>query len=178
MTAPRSILLLHGFVSTSDSYFLPSLKKRYALHRVFAPDLPDPAHPDLDAWTAAIEALPVRELDLIVAHSLGGTFAWSLLSRKVISCKTLVTLGSSPGPKEHADLQGFLRYPLNFAAVREQVRTSLLVHSLDDPWVFPEYALVAMRHTKGRTLFYTDQGHFEQEELPEEVLTLLDRSLA
>lgn len=132
--------------------------------------------PHIDQWTEEIFKLPTRSFDLIVAHSLGGTFALGLLSRGIVHCKSLVMIGSSPGPKLKDSLNTFLKYPLDFPKVVSQLEKVVTVQSLDDPWTFPEYGLLNIRYTngKGYGMIYADKGHFEFPELPEEILRTLD----
>jgi hypothetical protein len=84
-------------------------------------------------------------------------------------------IGSSPGPKEHTGMNTFLKYPVDFEIIRKQAGEIVTVQSLDDPWTFPEYGLVMIRHTRSYGLVFADKGHFEMEVLPESVLFTLDR---
>ncbi len=170
------ILLLHGFASTGESYFLPSLRERYkAEHTVHAPSFPSPNEPHIDAWTSVYESLPTKSFKAVIAHSLGGSFALSLLSRGLLDCESLMMIGSSPGPKEHAGMNTFLKYPVDFDTIRTRAGEIVTVQSLDDPWTFPEYGLVMIRHTRSYGMVFADQGHFEKDHLPESVLSTLDR---
>lgn len=174
------VLLLHGFKCSSQSYFFPHLKGylEKAGHSVFAPDFPAPETPDIDAWTAIVDGLPVHRFDLVVGHSLGGCLAYSMLTRGRLAAGTLAVIGASPGPKENVHMNTFLKYPLDFAAINKRVGKTLVIHSLDDPWTYPEYALVSLRETKGLALLYADKGHFETPSLPEDVLAAFDAALA
>lgn len=173
------VLLLHGFKGTGTSRFLPSLTARYTAngHRVFSPDLPSPDQPHIDAWTETVRALPVQDFDLIVGYSLGGCLAFSMLSRSLISTRTLAVIGASPGPKDNEHMNTFLNYPLNFDVINERAKKTIVIHSLDDPWTYPEYAFVTLRHTRGTAMLYADKGHFETETLPDDLLETLDRTL-
>lgn len=174
------VLLLHGFKCTSQSYFLPFLRQHCSAmeHSVHAPDLPDPQAPDVDRWTATIEALPAKAFDLVVAHSLGGCFALSLLSRRLITAKSLMLISTSPGPKELPVMQSMLKYPLDLEVIASRTPRVVIVQSLDDPWNFPEYGIVTLRHMKGLAMFFADKGHFETPGLPGDVVAMIDRMLA
>jgi predicted alpha/beta hydrolase family esterase len=174
------LLLLHGFASSSRSYFLPWLKSRYETegHTVSAPDFPEPHAPHVDQWTQAYEQLHQTEFNAVVAHSLGGTFALSLLSRKLLACDLLIMIGSSPGPKDNPHMNTFLKYPLDFDAARSNAKEIVTVQSFDDPWTLPEYGIVNVKQSKGYGLFYADKGHFETETLPEEVTAAIDAVMA
>ncbi|TSC79198.1 MAG: Uncharacterized protein G01um101425_698 [Candidatus Peregrinibacteria bacterium Gr01-1014_25] len=174
------VLLLHGFKCTSQSYFLPFIRQHCAAAgvTVHAPDLPDPTSPDVDRWTAAVEALPVKTFDLVVAHSLGGCFALSLFSRQRITARSLMLISTSPGPKELPVMQSMLKYPLDLEVVAARMPRIVIVQSLDDPWIFPEYGIVTLRHMKGLAMFYADKGHFETPDLPGDVVAMIDRLIA
>lgn len=173
-----TILLIHGFVSTSKSYFLPSLSARYGKeHTVIAPDFPVPDQPDMDGWCAHLATVGATDVDLVIAHSLGAPFALSAIGRDKLTTKGLVMISGSPGPKEHPAMRAFLRYPLDLAAVRERVGHMLVAQSYDDPWVFPEYGAALIKHLKCPGVFFADQGHFEKDALPEILLAAIDRTL-
>lgn len=173
------VLLLHGFKCSSKSYFFPHLRTHFeaAGHTVFAPDFPTPEAPHIDAWTQVVDELPVHRFDLVVGHSLGGCLAWSMLTRGRLAAGTLAAISASPGPKEEVHMNTFLKYPLDFALINQRVEKTIVVHSLDDPWTYPEYALVSLRETKGIALLYADKGHFETDALPAEVLHAFDNAL-
>jgi|GEM_PF-3626509 len=158
----------------SQSYFFPSLKNRFATHDICALDYPNPKTPHIDEWTELFQTQNKSHFDLVIAHSLGGTFAWSLLSRGLLTCDVLVTMGSSPGPKDDPGMQTFLKYPLDYEKIRTAAKKIIVVQSMDDPWTIPEYGIVHLKHSKGTGLFYADKGHFETEELPEDVFRLLE----
>lgn len=173
----KSILLLHGFTCTSDSFFFPSLKRRYAEHSVYAPDLPSPHDPHIDLWSAGVTDLPIHRFDLVIAHSLGGTLALSLLSRDLIHTSALIMIGSSPGPKMLPSLNTFLQYPIDFPNIIKKTPNIITVQSLDDPWTFPEYGLLNIKYTKGYGLIFANKGHFETSTLPSPILHIIDSIL-
>jgi predicted alpha/beta hydrolase family esterase len=71
----RSFLILHGYLGSGPDHWQTWLAERLraAGETVAYPDLPDPEHPDLAAWRAALEtalaALPPQPT--VIAHSLG-----------------------------------------------------------------------------------------------------------
>lgn len=173
-----SMLLLHGFKSSADSYFFPSLRRKYEKnHTVAAPNFPLPDEPEIDKWTDAFTQTCTKDYDLVVAHSLGGAFACSLITRGLLTCKTLILIASSPGPKDDIHMNTFLKYPLSFPEVRKNAKHIFVVQSLDDPWTIPEYGLITLKHTEGTGIFYANKGHLEDPELPEEVVQCIDRAL-
>jgi predicted alpha/beta hydrolase family esterase len=64
------VLILHGYLGNSPEHWQTWLAGRLG-ERAIYPELPDPEHPRLDAWLAALDELRPREEHLIAAHSLG-----------------------------------------------------------------------------------------------------------
>ncbi len=66
------VLILHGYEGNSAEHWQSWLarKLRRAGQDVAYPDLPDPLHPDLDAWLAVLEAERRGPSDIVVCHSL------------------------------------------------------------------------------------------------------------
>lgn len=122
--------------------------------------------------------MPTHTFDLVVAHSLGGAFAFSLLTRGLLSCRTLVAIGSSPGPKDHPGMNTFLKYPIDFPLVRKRAERIIVVQSFDDPWTHPEYGIILLKHTNGTGLFYADKGHFDSADLPQDLLCIVDTAMS
>lgn len=174
----KKVLLLHGFNSSSKSYFFPALFQRYKdEHEIYVVDCPNPASPDIDVWTETVLDLKQKNFDLIVAHSLGGTLALSMLTRELITCRTLMTIGSSHGPKHDISMNSFLKYLISFETIRKLGTDIIVVHSFDDPWTHPEYGILLVKQSRGHGIFYADKGHFEMNILPKEVLQALDTAL-
>ncbi|PKL36392.1 hypothetical protein CVV38_00580 [Candidatus Peregrinibacteria bacterium HGW-Peregrinibacteria-1] len=172
----KKILGIHGFMGNEKVYFFPWIKSRYQNHaEIHIPSFPNPKTPHIHEWTETIKELPENDFDLIIAHSLGGTFALSLIMRDIIKTKHLITIGSSPGPKETSDMSTFLNYPLEFPKIMPKIESYTIVHSFDDPYTYPEYAITSLKHSKGTGIFYADQGHFETLQLPKEVTTIIDQ---
>jgi predicted alpha/beta hydrolase family esterase len=66
------VLILHGYLGNTPDHWQTWLadRLRAAGHDVAYPELPDPDHPRLDAWLAALAPLR-RPGDVVVCHSLG-----------------------------------------------------------------------------------------------------------
>lgn len=107
----KSALLLHGFHSSSESYFFPNLKEvlREEGYEIIAPDMPNPTVPIIQEWISCItESLKSKNhINLVIAHSLGGTLALNLLSQELMSVDNLFLIGSSFGPEREVYLNNF-----------------------------------------------------------------------
>ncbi len=173
-----SLLLLHGYNSSSKSYFFPFLQERYKNScDVFLPDLPGPTTPDVDVWTKAVLDCKQTHFTTVIAHSLGGALALSLLSRGLITADHLLLLCTSPAPKEMRVMNTVLKYPLEYEDIKKAVPDVLIAHSFDDPWTHPEYGMILIKELKARGIFFADKGHFETKDLPDDLLSYTDRWL-
>jgi predicted alpha/beta hydrolase family esterase len=63
------VLILHGWQGNSPQHWQTWLAER--IRGVIYPELPDPHHPELEAWLGALERLRPAEEHLVVCHSLG-----------------------------------------------------------------------------------------------------------
>lgn len=172
------VLLLHGFMGDSKGCFLPFLKERYERdHEVIAPDLPDPHTPNVAVWIDTVTKLVgEREVSLCVCHSLGGTLAMNMISQDVLRVKTLATLGSSHGPKDDDLMDPFLVPPIKMESLKK-LHKFYAIASYDDPATMAEYSALLVKQAGAVGVFYSEEGHFLEETVPEDILTLLDNSL-
>lgn len=175
----KRALLLHGFHSTSASYFLPHTFAALEVkgYEVIAKSLPSPDEPSLQCWTDALlpELIAVdHAVDLVVAHSLGGCFALQLLSQKLLRTQCLVLIGASFGPKNSDPLNSFVIPPFDLERIKVQAPRIYSVFSYDDPWTLPEYGALLIKQLRATGLVYSDQGHFEVDELPCDLLKLIE----
>lgn len=73
---PPKVLLIHGFTGNGNGAWFPWLKAELESrgYEVFAPDMPNASHPELEEWLSALD--PYMEKlgpnDIIIGHSLGG----------------------------------------------------------------------------------------------------------
>lgn len=172
----KKALLLHGFMSNEESFFLPDTKNKLEAlnYEVFSKSYPSPNNPNIEQWTSSYLELNQKEYDLVIAHSLGGTFALNLITRDQLQTKKLVMLGSSIGPKNNAGMNTFLTPPLELEKVKANVAQIIIMQSFDDPWTLPVYGQVALQSLNAIGLFYSDKGHFETTTLPNEIWKLIN----
>src|SRR5210317_1614879 len=106
----KKALLLHGFMSDENSFFLPNTKTELEAlnYEVYLKSYPNPQNPNIEEWVNSFLEFNLKEFDLVIAHSLGGTFALNLITRELLKAKILIMLGSSVGPKNNAGMNTFL----------------------------------------------------------------------
>ena len=173
----QSALLLHGFASTAQSYFLPSLATtlKESGYQVFCPSLPNSSEPECDRWIKQTHDLLGQEtnIDLIVAHSLGGCLAMQLLSQQLITVNKLFMIASSFGPKSVGAMNTFLTPHFDLKAIQEQTKQIWAISSYDDPWTDHEYSALFVKQLNAIGIFMNGWGHFEVDELPDPIMKIL-----
>jgi predicted alpha/beta hydrolase family esterase len=171
----KKALLLHGFMSDENSFFLPNTKTELEAlkYEVYLKSYPNPQNPNIEEWVNSFLEFNLKEFDLVIAHSLGGTFALNLITRELLKAKILIMLGSSVGPKNNAGMNTFLTPPLELEKVKASVPKIIIAQSFDDPWTLPAYGKVAVQSLNAIGLFYANKGHFETKSLPEEIWKLI-----
>jgi predicted alpha/beta hydrolase family esterase len=133
--------------------------------------------PNLSSWVDATQEWCSRgSVDLAVCHSLGGTLAMSLVTQDLIDLKALFVIGSSFGPKDQAELNTFLVPAIDPTKIRK-IKRLFAVSSFDDPWTHHEYSSLFVKQCGAVGLFYANEGHFERETLPDEVMAMISFSL-
>ena len=170
-------MLLHGFLSSNQSYFLPKLHSDLKMlgHTVLSPSLSNPSQPILENWIMEIMDLVEGQtkLDCIVAHSLGGLLALQLLSQNKIETKKLILISSSFGPKSLSVMNNFLSPPIDIDTIKNRAKKIYTVFSFDDPWTESEYGILQVKQLQSIGITYPNQGHFENDDLPEEVRNII-----
>lgn len=114
---------------------------------------------------------------LTIAPSLGGTLAMNMICQKRLRTKNLITIGSSHGSKEESLMNNFLIPPIEVSFLKATLDNFWAVCSYDDPGTHHEYSSLLVKQAGAVGLFYSDQGHFEADRLPQEVLLLIEHSL-
>jgi len=170
-------VLFHGFSSSNDSYFLPTISNDLKTlgHTVLSPSLSRSEEPILDNWIMeSMDSIGNRKnLDCIVAHSLGGLLALQLLSQNKIKSNKLVLIGSSFGPKTLPEMNNFLYPPINIEKIKNNAENIYSVFSFDDPWTEPEYGILQVKQLNATGITYSNKGHFEDKDLPDEVRNII-----
>ncbi|MFA6064286.1 MAG: alpha/beta hydrolase [archaeon] len=91
-------VFFHAYKDNSKSVFWPWLTKELLLKNkkvVFAPDLPNPAEPNIGKWVEfVLKNCEFNENTVLVAHSLGGVLALKLLPVIKVKIKKLILVAT------------------------------------------------------------------------------------
>lgn len=171
----KSILLLHGYDANGSSHFLPDLKEELLVYgNVYTPSLPDSKFPKVDNWKKTILKITKRKkFDLAVGHSLGGVILMRMIAEEEIQVKNLITIASSPGWKDIAQLNDFITPPIPFDKLHKRLTKFIVVHSFDDPYCAFEYGMILVKQAGAAGLFYNGFGHFLVKKLPSELINIM-----
>jgi serine hydrolase len=131
-------LILHGWQGSGPDHWQTWLADRLRErgHEVSYPELPDPDEPSLDGWLAAFDEHLSRPEGLVVlCHSLA-CIVWLHRARTVESAPVERALLVAPpsGIVDTMGLPGFFPLQAAPADVGRAARSTLLVHSDDDPY--------------------------------------------
>ena len=134
-----TFLILHGIGGYAGIHWEGWLSRKLASsgHTVLMPNLPNPSHPDREAWLEAAKH-SLSEVDhdklVIIAHSLGVTTALDYIEQNPVL--GLVSV-SGFANDYNAELNSyFLREKtIDFALVRPNIKTAIVFYGDNDPYV-------------------------------------------
>lgn len=189
----QRVLMLHGFSSTPEGGWYPSVKRALeeAGFEVMVPLLPCTNSPSVDEWMDLLKPYmeQLGEEDMIVGHSIGGRAALELLERTQCRIGRLILVAPALGmypearykervqkePERKADfefLRDFIQKPVAWERIEPLVQSSVVMWSSDDQ------VIAEPSHTLFPVGWYIDRlsgrGHFSAEEQPE----IFDRILS
>jgi predicted alpha/beta hydrolase family esterase len=165
------VILIHGYKSSPAGNFFPWLERelRSRGFDVVVPALPDPEHPDRDAWTSALvdACAPLTENDIILGHSLGGAAVLCMLE----ACEARSTprgaiLVATPWMIKDERFRAFFMSELDFEVLMWRASKFVVIHAEND-------VIVPIEHAKRyagalhASLVTSPRGeHFQGEEYP------------
>jgi predicted alpha/beta hydrolase family esterase len=179
MTKNKTVLILHGYLSSAQDFFIPKLASELSKDaNIVCPELPDANNPKRSDWVATVlKALNGLVPDMIIGHSLGGTLALILLEEELLTTKALFTLGSSHCPKDEEVLNSMLVPPISVMKLSKLPTNYFVVQSYDDPYTHPECAALLIKQIGAMGLFFHNQGHFLEKDLPNKLVEIMRREL-
>ena len=179
MIKDKTVLILHGYLSSNQDFFLPNLVSELSKDaQVICPALPDPNNPKRADWVAAaLDTLNGAVPDMIIGHSLGGTLALILLEDGLVTTKSLFTLGSSHCPKDEEVLNSMLVPPISVSKLAKLPTNYFIVQSYDDPYTHHECASLMLKQIGGIGIFFHKQGHFLEKNLPSKLIAMMRSEL-
>ncbi|MBI4135805.1 leucine--tRNA ligase [Candidatus Uhrbacteria bacterium] len=179
--AKEDVFIFHGWEDSSQSGFIPALKKNLEAkgYNVVALDLPNTAEPNFDKWykfaKQQIEAHKTGAPLNFIGHSMGGHLAAKLTELYMVQRLVLVApVGHAPS-KEYfeqfknslsaEELRIFKEYQnhtLDVRSVKEHAKYVDILFGLKDTWITDEIRsqYEAFFLGKGHITKISDAGHF------------------
>jgi len=136
-------LIFHGTLGTPQSNWFGWLQEELMIDgwQVAVPALPTPDNQSLENWTSTLQnqITDLNDLDLIVGHSLGATFAMRLIEAGIVSPKKLILVSAlieKINNDEYDTLnKSFITTPFSWKKIKERCDDITLIHGSDDPYV-------------------------------------------
>lgn len=169
-----NVLILHGTANSSQGNWFPWLKSELEMrgYEVWAPDLPDAAHPDTERYTKHIfgaSEWKFRNDTIIVGHSSGGVAAFKLLQQLPpgVVIDRCITVGAFINTHGWDDIKGLFTQPFDFGEIKKHAKKFIIYHSDDDPYVPVTDAEQFQKSLDAEFVFIKGQGHFNLEKGPQ-----------
>ena len=179
----QKVLLIHGFTGRGDKNWLPWMKQQLEKQgfEVFAPTMSTTDHPILEKWMDELAPYVEKlgEDDIIVGHSLGGKAALHILERinkkighvylvapviKQVTDSELQDKKDKRPEKDYFSAKAFWNAPLNWKKIEENIISSDVIFSDNDPSV--PYVGHEVFPARWRIQELHNYEHFTQAEIP------------
>ncbi|MBP9719188.1 MAG: alpha/beta hydrolase [Candidatus Levybacteria bacterium] len=173
------IILLHGSLGcTSESFWLPSVKKELEKLGlpVIAKTFPENQIAPMNVWMPFLKSLKPDEQTILIGHSSGAILAMRYAETHKLLGSVLVSTYHTDLDDEDEKQSGYFTNPWNWKAIKDNQKWIVQFASTDDPFIPIEEARFI--HKKLQTDYheYTDQGHFglpiDKKEFPELLTTI------
>ena len=183
MNNPRKkrLLLLHGYKGTPDTPTWYKWLKNELEPKgwyVMIPQLPSPAEPKVEEWSAAIE----RELGgdfndvVIVGHSLGGLATLHALAAHPHDelAKAVILVAAPVRDVGRPRILPFMA-PLEWEVIKKRTAHVLGFYSDDDPYVPLDHGEEFHRILGGSFVQFHGKRHFQDQNIFPELLTTIKK---
>lgn len=185
----KRVCLIHGLGGTPHDGWIPWLKQELEQrgYIVYAPQMPTPFQPDMNAWQETIARLigDVDEQTYFVGHSLGCLAILHYLESLPLGQKAggvvfvggALALPNVPAEKIAHVVRPWFERQRDFEKIRERAEKIVAILSDDDPLI-PSWELDAFSLRLGaETVLEHGKGHYTWLEGIREVPTVLEHLL-
>lgn len=164
-------VILHGTKGSPEGNWFPWLKAKLEENgwEVHVPTLPTPKNQSPKSWLEAVkkEAGDISNVEALIGHSLGATFALHLLESRICSAEKTILVScliDKIGIPEYDELNApFIVQPFYWETLKQYAGDISILHGDNDPYVPLEQAqkLGKRLHTEVRLI--EDGGHLNAE---------------
>ncbi len=167
----KNAVIFHGTDGSSNSNWIPWLKEELEIigYEVWAPDLPNSAAPNEDAYTRFVSQanFPFNDQTIMIGHSSGAVAILKLLPKIGVRVKACFLVAPFDDDLGWPNLKGLFMKPFSFDKIRENGGGMYFFGSDNDPYVPLEQVDRTALQCAGTLLPMPGQGHFNLEQGPE-----------
>ncbi len=164
----KNAVIFHGTEGSSNSNWIPWLKEELEIigYDVWAPDLPNAAAPNEDAYTRFVAQanFPFNAETILIGHSSGAVALLKLLPKIGIEVKATFLVAPFENDLGMPNLQGMFIKPFNFELIRQNGGKLFFFGSDNDPYVPLEQVDHIALQCAGTLIPLPGQGHFNLEQ--------------
>lgn len=135
----RNAVIFHGTEGSSNSNWIPWLKEELEIigYEVWAPDLPNSAAPNEDAYTRHVAQanFPFNDETLLIGHSSGAVALLKLLPKIGTQVHASFLVSAFENDLGMPNLGGLFTRPFDFEKIRANGGRMFFIHSDNDPYV-------------------------------------------
>jgi len=166
----KKAVLIHGWEGSPDLAWFPWLRQKleHDNWEIIAPQLPNPAKPQMDLWLEHLDKLlpNVDENYFLVGHSLGCITILRFLERlhadtKVGGATLVAGFNSNLG---YAELNSFFPNDIDWSKIKLHCDKFVAIHSDNDPFVSTHYADIFKEQLNAQIILEHGAGHFSEED--------------
>jgi hypothetical protein len=165
----KRAFLIHGFSGHPRENWFGWLTDQLAQKgvEVIAPQMPNPATPELSAWLKTFEEWHDQLAgSTIIGHSLGVTFLLRLLERVNAQVEQSIfvagPIADLHDPRFSPHITGFMENTFDWQAIGQRAGEVHIFHSDDDPYVPFEHGEQLAKHLNGKLHLIKNAGHFNE----------------
>lgn len=177
-------LIFHGTHGSPQGNWFQWLQEHLMIEgwQVATPKLPTPENQSYDNWKLALEKqIPgYADVDVVVGHSCGGSFALRLLEESLIEPEQVILVSTVSGKldNEFDELNhSFIDKPFNWDVIKQACDNFTLLHGDNDPYVPLNQAKSLADNLQTNLIVIENGGHLNSEngydQFPE-ILEFLD----
>lgn len=174
----KNAILLHGSSCTPNSYWLPSVKNSLEKkgYSVWAPQLPDPAVPDLKKQLPfVLKNGSFNSETILIGHSSGCPLILSILENiRVRIRKAILVAGYARKLRKHSDpllkklekdAEPILQEKYNWKKIKRNVKDIIFINSDNDPWgCNDKEGYYMFKNLGGMLIILYGEGHMGSDE--------------
>jgi len=164
-------LIFHGTHGAPTGNWFPWLQDHLMQQewQVAVPKLPTPEGQSLDSWKTALsdQISGFSEADILIGHSLGGTFALRLLEQGLVTPKTIILAScvtKNINNEEYDTLNNsFIAEQFDWDKIKRNSTDIIILHGDNDPYVPLEHAQELAENLEVTLHIIKDGGHLNAE---------------